>query len=227
MSFDESFLIQTLNKFAPEGFKFVYSGKHRKFALIAKESSVDAKGAFISDISVQMINDLFGRLLSSRKMKEVRPCAEYTGYCFMLAKSRLSKSEYETYKSILSGIEKPFMSVLIKENAALVDMLHFQKKKVPDYLNRRLHNYVNYSVWNAFQQLFSRISVGDLRNKNMMFAKSDCYYNPEHRNLTVSSRYNKFLSAISGMSSQIGVDASQLQQVVALLKTRVKLARLR
>lgn len=226
MSFDEDYIIQKINKFAPDGYRFKSVGKKKQIALVSSFMKDNKPtSAFISDISIEMLDDMFGSLLSSRRMRPISHCSENFGYCYLVARSKLPEEKYKGYKSILSNIEKPLSTLFIEENAYLVYALQEKEAHAPGYLRKRLHNYVNYSVWSALRSVFAKTTIADLRSKNEIYSKVGSIYRNYNREISVRPVYANLAQKLAVIEKSLRINPNRANQVLSLVKMRLARSR--
>ena len=180
MSFEKSWLLHKMNMHAPAGYRFIAVGKDGRIAMFAPEfmDRDNVSGPFVSHISFDLLNTLYGNLLTMRsdKIFQGAPIADYV-YDFNVAKpdviSSCTESRHASYVSVIRTHNNyPYRPLVpfIRKNAILAQGLLDSKAAIPEYLHKRMGKYVNDCVWYAVMRVFESMPICDMR-----------YYQDEYR----------------------------------------------
>ncbi len=175
-NFNQRFILNIMNKHAPKGYRFIITGHDRKIAIESAEIMGDQKprGAFVSDISFDMIEGIFGSIFKNDKEAFDNDTIYWRMRSFIPEKPfRTTKEKFEQYVKTLDDVsrqvqpcletiqKKPFMP-LFRKNSIIVQGIMDSGKPAPKYLNDRLHNYVNGIVWWTFRCAMRHIKASKL-----------------------------------------------------------------
>lgn len=179
MVFEKGWFLHKMNKYAPKGYKFVARGTEGSIALYSKQimGKQDPVGPFISCFSFEMLDMLFGGLLT-RRSKHVNYGAtladnlhnydlvhmpiivktqqaadtQYSKYCMYRS---IAERYMATYKT------KPYMPFL-DTSATLIQGLQDASAALPENLSKCMQAYVNKTVWYALQSVFASMPICDM-----------------------------------------------------------------
>ena len=176
--FDMRFVVAYMNHFAPKGYRFVTVGNDNRIAIQSNEIMGNQKprGAFISDISFDLIFGLYGDLLNGKvdgPDENLYDRIKYQGY---KKANGVTQAQFDKYVNILKSIDtheiglippisfksapkRPFMD----KNAVLVQGTMDAGMEPPKYLNKRLHKIVNEIVWWTFRRVMLNIKLSKLQ----------------------------------------------------------------
>lgn len=196
MVFEKGWFLHKMNKYAPKGYRFVARGKEGRIALYSQKimGKQDPAGPFVSCFSFEMLDMLFGGLLT-RRIGGVNQGSTIADYMHMsdvaqlpiFAKTQQAAESQQAKYRIYSSVVKPYMSefksrprmMLAEKNALLIQGLQDAKAFLPEYLSKRLQLYVNKSVWYAIESVFGSMPIcdvnyyQDLYRKKMQLLKID------------------------------------------------------
>ncbi len=186
MSFEKGWFLHKMNQHAPAGYRFVAIGKEGRIAMFAPEfmNRDNMSGPFVSNISFDVLNGVFGGLLTKRsdKIHQGLSVLDYRDAFDIVEPdmSSLSKQEADAqrarYASYVSTVHRqrrafwPPIAPFMYKNAVLVQGLSDSGAEIPEFLRKRLVKYVNDCVWYAVLCVFGSMSIGDM-----------CYYQDEYR----------------------------------------------
>lgn len=175
--FDMRFIVACMNHFAPKGYKFVTIGNDNHIALQSNEimGNQSPRGAFVSDISFDLIFGLYGNLLNGKIAgpdENLYDRIKYQGYDKSIG---VTQAQFDKYVKILKSINTNEIGLLPPlsfnsapmrpfwyKNAVLVQGTMDAGMMPPKYLNERLHNIVNETVWWTFRRVMLNIKLSRL-----------------------------------------------------------------
>ena len=175
--FDMRFIVMRMNKFAPRGYKFVVVGKDNRIALQSTKimGNQPPRGAFVSDISFDLIFGIYGDLLKGKIDGPDSNLYDRVKYHNYEKSSGTSDEQHKRYMNILKNIRsyeigmmppiamksaptRPFMN----KNAILVQGTMDAGMMPPKYLNDRMHKIVNETVWWTFRRALLNMKLSRL-----------------------------------------------------------------
>ncbi len=179
MIFERGWFIRKMNKYAPRGYTFVILDDEGRIAMHATDITGDQepRGPFVSNISFDMLDSLYGGLMTRRNRKIHQACtvADYM-FAYDIARPQMfapdaktateQESKYEIYRSIArdhahrSG--KP-LGLFMRKNALLIQGLQDSNVPLPAMLATRLNQYVNKCTWYAIEKVMSSMPICDMK----------------------------------------------------------------
>lgn len=173
MKYNEQFFLARMNRFAPTGFKFVAVGPNRNIALYSSKimGDVPPRGAFVSDISFDMIDDVYGHLLNHNRSHDVLGAQ-------MVRPVRLSETEHLKelgYMSVLDRVDKYLLlnrGPMLNKRAIVIQSMMDVNVSVPRFLNQGMRTSVEKSVWYAVKQVMGSVNATEMNALGKMYAKS-------------------------------------------------------
>lgn len=188
MVFEKGWFLHKMNKYAPKGFKFVARGKEGRIALYSKEymGKQDPMGPFVSCFSFEMLDMLFGGLMT-RRISGVNQGSTIADYMHLhdiaqlpiFAKTQQAAESQQAKYRIYRSVAEPYMSemrsrprmILSDKNALLIQGMQDSKAFLPEYLTKRLQLYVNKSVWYAIESVFGSMPICDMNYYQDLYRK--------------------------------------------------------
>lgn len=177
-TFNQRFILNAMNRFAPNGYKFVISGPERKIALYNAEIMGDQepRGAFVSDISFDLIEGVYGSLFKPENNITYEDTVFWRMRTFLADKPyRTSKEKHAKYvKTIeeMSGFKlltteflhskHAPLPLFTKNNAIIVQGIMDDGKPAPEYLQKRMHEIANFIVWWTFRRAMRTVRAAKL-----------------------------------------------------------------
>ncbi len=183
MIFEKGWFLHKMNKYAPRGYKFVAEGDDGRIAMRSRKimGTQMPRGPFISSFSFDMLDTLYGGLLTRRsgKICQAATAGEYTlAFDIARAKPRTDDEAENAKHDIYSTIVHKYAHVwrcpypiMIHKNAILVQAMQDAKATLPNYLTERVQKYVNNCTWYAIERVLSSMPICDLK-----------YYQEQYRN---------------------------------------------
>ena len=196
MIFEKGWFLRKMNKYAPKGFRFVARGKEGRIALYAVDvmGKQEPAGPFVSCFSFEMLDMLFGGLLTRRSANidhgssvadnmHDYDIAQIPIFAKTQQAAEAQYAKYRIYRSIIRPYmdiykRKPYMA-FPETNALLIQGLQDSKAFLPESLSKRMQDYVNKYVWYAIESVFASMSIcnmnyyQDLYRKKMQLLKID------------------------------------------------------
>ncbi len=175
-NFNQRFVLNVLQRCAPKGYQFVIVGDDRRIAIQSTEimGNQTPRGAFISDISFDMIEGVYGSLFKNDKEAFNSDIIYWRMRSFQPEKPhRTTKEKHEQYVKTIESIasksipcldmiqKKPFAPTF-RKNAIIVQGFMDSGIPAPKYLNDKLHETVNNIVWWSFNRAMHRIKASKL-----------------------------------------------------------------
>lgn len=175
-NFNQRFIMNIMNRYAPKGYRFVLIGSDRRIAIESAEIMGNQKprGAFVSDISFDMIEGVYGSLFKNDKEAFTSDTIYWRMRGFIPDKPyRTTKEKHEQYVKTLEGISRqtiPYIDFLqskpntpwFRQNAIIVQGIMDSGKAAPKFLNDRLHKAVNSIVWWTFRRAMRQVKASKL-----------------------------------------------------------------
>lgn len=185
MIFEKKWFLYKMNKFAPKGYKFVQTGPDGQIAMFAEQfmGTQDAKGPFVSCFSFDLLDTVYGGLMLRRSAK-INQAYTLGDYIYPTEISRAphfapdqetadaQDGKYEIYKTVVSqhiGEHGKPLAFFMKKNAVLMQALQDANQPLPEYLAKRMNNYVNKSTWYAISRVFSQMPICDMKYYQNLF----------------------------------------------------------
>ena len=87
-------------------------------------------------------------------------------------KVNFKDGKYEIYKTVVSqhiGEHGKPLAFFMKKNAVLMQALQDANQPLPEYLAKRMNNYVNKSTWYAISRVFSQMPICDMKYYQNLF----------------------------------------------------------
>ncbi|MBP3316557.1 MAG: hypothetical protein J6L70_03090 [Alphaproteobacteria bacterium] len=177
-TFNQRFILNVMNRFAPKGYKFVIIGPERKIALYNAEIMGDQepRGAFVSDISFDLVEGVYGSLFKQDGTTTYDESIFWRMRTFLADKPyRTTKEKHAKYiKTIdsLSGLKmltteflhnkQAPLPLFTKNNAIIVQGIMDDGKPAPEYLQKRMHDIANFIVWWTFRRAMRTVRAAKL-----------------------------------------------------------------
>lgn len=187
--FNQRFILMLMNKYAPKGYKFVIVGPDRRITMYSSEimGTQTPRGPFISDISFDLIDGVYGPLFKHDNKDSFNSDVIYWRIRSYLADKphRTTKEKHEKYIKILeplNGIRtqttqflfanRPPMRPFAKNNAIIVQGIMDSGKIIPNYLQNRIHKIVNETVWWTFCRAMRDLKASKLAKYRNLYKKT-------------------------------------------------------
>ena len=176
--FDMRFILACMNKFAPQGYKFITVGDDNRIAMYSPTitGNQNPRGAFISDISFDLIFGLYSDLLNGKIDGPDENLYERIKFFQYERPSGVSATEHTKYKKTIENIRSYDFGMIaplatkraptrpfVNKNAILVQGVMDSGNVPPKYLNDRLHKIVNETVWWAFRRAMLGLKLSRLQ----------------------------------------------------------------
>lgn len=175
--FDARFILACMNRFAPKGWRFVTTGGDNRIAMQSVEimGNQAPRGAFVSDISFDLIFGLYGDLLAGKVVGPDENLYERMKFFDYAKPFGVSKEQHEKYTDTIKDINAwdfgllpplSFKSAAMRpfahKNSILVQGVMDSGEVPPQYLNERMHKIVNETVWWTFRRVMSELKLSRL-----------------------------------------------------------------
>ena len=176
--FDVRFILASMNKFAPRGYKFVVDGKDNRIAMQSTEimGTQKPRGAFVSDISFDLIFCLYGDLLNGKVAGPDDSLYERIKHFPYEKPVGVAQEKHDKYMHIIENIRAwdfgmlpPFSfksaptKVFTNKNAILVQGIMDSGQIPPKFLGNRMHSIVNEAVFWAFRRVMLELRLSKLQ----------------------------------------------------------------
>ena len=177
--FDMRFILACMNKYAPSGYKFVTVGNDNRIAMHSDKimGNQTPRGAFISDISFDLIFGLYGDLLNGKEAGPDDNLYERIKFFQYNKPAGISQEKHDKYMNIIQNIRAydfgmlvPFATKraptrpMLNKNAILVQGVMDSGQMPPKDLNERMHKIANETVWWAFRRVMLGLRLSRLQN---------------------------------------------------------------
>ncbi len=202
MIFERKWFLRKMNKYAPKGYRFVMNGANGQIGMYAKDfmGNQEAKGPFVSYFSFDLLDCVYGGLLTRRssKIDQATSLSTYI-YPSELARaphfapdqetSDIQDGKYEIYRSVvMQRLRTPgkTLPLMMKKNAVFIQAMQDANQPLPRFLADRLHKYVNQSVWHAIEHVFSSMPICDIKFYQNLFSEKMQELGIDGKNETVN-----------------------------------------
>ena len=176
--FDMRFIVASMNKFAPHGYKFTTSGNNNCIALQSAHimGNQAPRGAFVSDISFDLLFGLYGDLLNGKISGPDENLYERIKFFTYARPTGVSQAQHDKYMNTIKNINTYDLGLMpplsfksapgrlfMNKNAILVQGTMDSGQIPPKYLNDRMHKIVNEIVWWAFRRVMLDLKLSKLQ----------------------------------------------------------------
>lgn len=177
--FDMRLILACMNKFAPSGYKFIAIGNDNRIAMHSDKimGNQPPRGAFVSDISFDLIFGLYGDLLNGKEAEPDNNLYERMKFFQYNRPTGVSQEKHEKYMTTIQNIHAydfgmlpPFARKhaptrpMLDKNAILIQGVMDSGQMPPKYLNERMHKIANETVWWAFRRVMLGLRLSRLQN---------------------------------------------------------------
>ena len=176
--FDARFILARMNQYAPRGYQFVTVGNDNRIALKSEQimGNQSPRGAFVSDISFDLIFGLYGELLNGKIAGPDDNLYERMKFFQYEKPYGVPQEKHDKYIQIIKSIHAwdfgmlppfTFKHAPIKsfstKNAILVQGAMDTGQVPPKYLNERMHKIANEVVWWSFRRVMLELKLSRLQ----------------------------------------------------------------
>ncbi len=179
MIFERGWFLRKMNKYAPRGYTFVALDVDGRIAMRATDITGEQspRGPFVSNISFEMLDYVYGGLITRRTSKISQACTagEYL-FAYDIARPQMfapdaktaeeQDGKYEIYRSIAREhahvYRKPW-GIFMRKNALLIQALQDSNAQLPAMLATRLNQYINKCTWHAVEKVLSSMPICDMK----------------------------------------------------------------
>lgn len=182
--FDMRFILASMNKFAPAGWRFVTVGNDNRIAMQSTRimGNQSPRGAFVSDISFDLIYGVYGDLFYPKQEHANTNLYEQMKFFQYEKPSNVPQDTHDKYIKTIKGLDSWDFGMMwpmaakhaptrpmLNKNAALVQGVMDSGNVPPAYLNNRMHKIVNETVWWAFRRALLGLTLERLQHLRKVY----------------------------------------------------------